>query len=71
MTQSKIKQIDIICGLDETYESRREELTKLTMLDILNIKMEIKKNLNNSRVESSFEDDHSTQHLANRLGCEN
>ena len=70
MTQSKIKQIDIICRLDETYESRREELTKLTMLDVLNIKMEIKKNLNKSRVESSFDDDHSTQCLANRLGCE-
>jgi len=72
MTQSKLKQIDMICKLDENYENRREELLELTMLDILNIKMEIKKNLNKNRLDYSYdEDDYSSRHLVNRIGCEN
>jgi hypothetical protein len=70
MTHSKTKQIDIICKLDAGYEDKREELNNLTMLDILNIKMEIKKNLKNKSVESpSCEDD--SWALVNRVGCEN
>lgn len=69
MTQSKTKQIELVCKLDPSYEERREELEKMSMLDILNIKMELKKNLKNKNdVNEEDEDEWS---LVKRIGCIN
>ena len=69
MTQSKTKQIELICKLDPSYEERREELEKMSMLDILNIKMELKKNLKNKKDDN--EEDEEEWSLVKRIGCLN
>ena len=68
MTQSKTKQIELICKLDPSYEERKEELEKMSMLDILNIKMELKKNLKNKKDINEDEEEWS---LVKRIGCIN
>ena len=69
MTQSKTKQIELICKLDPSYEEHREELGKMSMLDILNIKMDLKKNLKNKN--DSNEEDDDDWSLVKRIGCIN
>ena len=70
MTQSKQKQIELIYKLDPSYLEKSEELEKMSMLEILNIKMEIKKVLKISAAnnEEEEEEDYS---LVKRIGCVN
>ena len=69
MTQSKSKQIDILCTIDPSYEDRREELSKMSMLEVLNIKMDLKKNIKNKTDIQESEDTEVS--LVSRIGCVN
>lgn len=69
MTQSKTKQIELVCKLDPSYEDRREELSTMTMLEILNIKMNVKKNIKIKSDNQESEDQERS--LVYILGCVN
>lgn len=70
MTRKKDKELDTLCKLDPKYEEQREELIKLTMLDILNLKMKVKKELKEQSECIRDDDEEDAWALVNRIGCE-
>ena len=68
MTQSKTKQIDLICKLDPDYVEKIEEMEKMSMLEILNIKMKIKKYLKDKIDDTVCDEDEWS--LVRRIGCQ-
>ena len=71
MTQTKKKQIELIYKLDPSYEDRSEELENMSMLDILNIKMKLKKNIKNRKDINEGDEEEEEWSLVTRIGCIN